>query len=111
MNMKKTKTDKCLCLLLAVLCLMLFAVSLTRFTVNADGTTNVTAHIEMSFDESSQPVSSDGDSSVESNTSDVSTGDTTSFFVAVPLLLLIISVLVICLCNKNYKNNCGAGCK
>lgn len=104
MNMKKTKTDKCLCLLLTVLYIMLAAVSLTCFEVNADGTTNVTAHIEMSFDESSQTESSVADSSAAQDSGDVPTGDTMHYYVVIALLLLIISVPVILFCNKKDRN-------
>ena len=109
--MKRIKIDKFLCLFLAVVCLMLVTVSLTSFAARNEGNMEVTAHIEAPSAESSQPESSATDSSVAQDSGDVPTGDTTYVFVAIPLLLLIISVLVICLCNKNYKNNCGAGCK
>ncbi|MGN0470901.1 MAG: hypothetical protein ACI4GV_08310 [Acutalibacteraceae bacterium] len=102
--MKKIKIDRFLCLFLAVVCLMLSAVSLTSFAARNEGNMEVTAHIEAPSAESSQPESSVADSSVAQDSGDVPTGDTMHHYVVIALLLLIISVPVILFCNKKDRN-------
>lgn len=96
--MKKTKINKCLCLLFITVCSILFISSLTDFAVYADGSTKVTAHIETSQAETTD----DSDSSVVQNDSNVSTGDTLYFDVIIILFLIVIAQLVIFFCDDKH---------
>ena len=109
--MKKIKKNKCLCLLLAVVCLMLFTASLTVFSAHADGSTEVTARIETAPSATSQPPAESESRVPEQDISNVSTGEAISAYVVISLLLFIISVLVIYFYSKNNKDKCSESFK
>ena len=103
--MKRIKINKCLCLLLAAVCLMLFTVSLTVFSAHADGSTEVTARIETAPSATSQPPAESESRVPEQDISNVSTGEAISAYVVISLLLFIISVLVIYFTVKTIRTN------
>lgn len=96
--MKKTKINKCLCLLLVTVCSILFIISLNDFAVYADGSTKVIAHIETSQAETTD----DSESSVVQNESNAETGDTIYADVIIILFLIVIAQLVIFFCNDKH---------
>lgn len=64
----------------------------------------VIAHIETAPAETTQPATDSG-STVPPDNGSISTGETVSACVVISLLLLIISALVIYICNKNDKRS------
>lgn len=101
--MKKTKINKCLCLLFITVCSILFIIPLTDFAVYADGSTKVIAHIETAPTETIQTVTTDDSSFAAQDKSNVSTGDIASDRFVIFLILLMISVLVIFFGNKKHS--------
>lgn len=107
-KMKWIRICKCLCLLFVAICSILFSVFFAALAADADGSMAVTARIEATSDEVSQPVNSGSSYTVSSavsstaqDKSNVLTGDAASACVVIFLLLLIISSLVVCYCSKN----------
>lgn len=103
-KMKWIRICKCLCLLFVAICSILFSVFFAALAADADGSMAVTARIEATSDEVSQPVNSGSSYTVSSSAQDKSnvlTGDAASACVVIFLLLLIISSLVVCYCSKN----------
>lgn len=102
--MKKIKAIKCLCLLFAVIYSILITTSFTAFAAHTNGKTEVIARIETAPTDSTQ---SDTDNSSDSDFADktnILTGDITSSYIIIALVLLMISVLCIYLFKKNEKS-------
>lgn len=90
-------------MLFVTVCSILFMTSLTAFAAHTDGTTKVIAHIETSPTETTQPVTDDSSSSVSNNDGGILTGDIIFVSVIISCILLLVSGLVILLCNKNHR--------
>ena len=87
-------------MLFVTVCLILVMTSLTVFAAHTDGSTKVTARIEVTSTATTQLVT-DGDSNSDlQDESNISTGEILSVLVIISFILLVISVLVIFVLKK-----------
>lgn len=99
--MKKIKTIKCLCLLFAVIYSILIMASFTAFAAHTNGKTEVIARIETVPTDSTQSDIDNTDNPAFADKTNILTGDITSSYIIIALILFITSVLCIYLFKKN----------
>lgn len=99
--MKRIKINKRLLLLFVAVCSILFMTSLTAFAAHTDGSTKVTARIEVASTETTQIVTGGDSNSDVQHESHVLTGDAVYVCFVIALFVLMISMLVIFLCINN----------
>lgn len=103
MKLTNNKINKCLCLICFLVCSIFFMSFTTAFAARTDGDVKVVAQITTSPPETIPLSDNNGGNSGTNDETFVPTGTLIFGCAVISLLLLVVSMVIIYLCNKNDK--------